>query len=225
MSEFESNRGSALVIGAPLDHAAEIASWLSDEGIASRICEDDVAGLSAAAAEDFALVLVDAEHACCEPVIGSLRALGQAGTLVLLGKSGDFDEGRALRAGADVFLARPLHESDLRLAVARTRPVLIRPLPLFGPLSVIPAHRVVVAEDMHVALSEAEYDLLLMLAETPGAWITLGAARDRFSWRLRDDATAARLKELTRRVRRRLGPYGDCVAFSRRHGACLREVR
>jgi DNA-binding response OmpR family regulator len=212
------------VLGA-LYEATEIASWLACEGIASRICQDAESGLGAAAAQSFSLVLVDGEDAAAERTIASLRGCGQAGTLILLGKNGDFDEGRALRAGADVFIPRPFDEHEVRLAVARAQSVLIRPLPLFGPLSVIPANRVVVAEDMHAVLSEAEYELLLMLAETPRSWISLGAARDRFSWRLRDEATAARLKELTRRVRRRLGAYGSCVAFSRRHGVCLKEAR
>lgn len=98
MSDVESSRGSALVVGVLPDAAAQITAWLCREGIVSRICEDEAAGLSAAAREDFSLLIVGTERARAEHTIGRLRALGQIGTLVLLGKTGDFDECRALRA-------------------------------------------------------------------------------------------------------------------------------
>ena len=213
-----------LVVGSAGDVPGGIEPWLAARGGVPRFCADARSARAVASLEVFALVIVDALDVDLDQLFGDLRACGQPGTLVCLGRGHDrSEEARALRAGADLFVPRPLQAEHIDLAVTRSQPVLDRPLPLFGPLSVIPARRVVVAPGVSSSLTEAEYQLLLLVAEAPQAWCGLDAAGAWFHWRVSEGAVAARLKDLVRRVRLRMGPYGAWIAFSRRRGVCLRE--
>ena len=215
----------ALVVGAVRDVPGGLKEWLAACGADPLCFADSRLALARALAEAFALVIVDAADVADEgEVFAELRARGQPGTLVCLGRGADpVEEVRALRAGVDVFVHRPLRPEHIELAVARSRLSSNGPLPLFGPLSVIPTRRAVVAPGLFSLLTEAEYLLLLFMAATPQAWRSLGAAAESLRWNLSEHAAAARLKDLVRRVRLQLGPYGTWIAFSRRRGVRLSE--
>ncbi len=213
-----------LVIGSVRDFPGGIENWLLAHGTEPCCCDDVRAARVAASAEDFVLVMVDAAEIEDVGVFAELRACGQPGTFVSLGRGSDIgEEVRALGSGADIFVSRPLRPEQLDIAISCAQPLLPRSLPLCEPLSVIPAHHEVVAPGIRSFLSEAEYELLLLLAEAPRTWRSLGAVNELFHWRLCETAAAARLKDLARRLRKKLGSYGSWLIFDCHRGVCLRE--
>jgi DNA-binding response OmpR family regulator len=107
-------------------------------------------------------------------VLEELRAHHQDVPVLILsarGKTGDKVEG--LRLGADDYLGKPFELPELLARVEallrrrRGRPEAVLPI-RFGEVEVDPARRSVAVAGRDVALSAKEYELLLLLARSPG---------------------------------------------------------
>jgi two-component system OmpR family response regulator len=120
-------------------------------------------------------------------VCRQLRAVSQVPVLVLTARDDSYDQVALLEFGADDFVNKPVQP---RVLLARLRALLRRAVPFpsstaasparpgmlaFGALEIILADRVVHWHGKPVALSNTEYKLMLVLAESAGAVLSRDA--------------------------------------------------
>jgi DNA-binding response OmpR family regulator len=157
--------------------AAPLATGLEREGY-------DVArvrtGADAIAAGDVDLYLldlglpdIDGRDVCRE-----IRARSSVPIIVITARGDEVDRVVGLELGADDYLVKPFGFREL---VARMRAVARRSAPAADPIDAViavdqlriePRTRQVVMDGDEVTLTRKEYDLLLVLAEDPGAVVT-----------------------------------------------------
>jgi DNA-binding response OmpR family regulator len=161
-----------------------LASSLRRHGFAVRWERTGTAGLSAALAEDFDLVLLDLGLPDLDgiEVCRRLRA-GQPQTVlvILTARQEEMDVVIGLEAGADDYLTKPVRLGEL---LARVRAHLRRgpagggapagELEL-GSLRVDIAARRVYLDGLEISLRAKEFDLLARLIENPGAAVSRDA--------------------------------------------------
>ena len=209
--------------------AEEMALILADYGMRPLTAATWEAATAVVDAEHPDLVVLDQRLGRIDavPRIGLLRGMTDAPVLVLTGNRAETDRIVALELGADDFLLKPISGREL---VARIRAHLRRvppareprppalpaplPLPLVAPGGEGGWRLLVVERELRrgdgsrVPLTAAEFDLLAVLAETPGQPIdreTLTRRVLRRPWRPEDRA----LDNLVLNLRRKLGPGGD----------------
>ncbi|HEX8864519.1 MAG TPA: response regulator transcription factor [Lentzea sp.] len=130
-----------------------------------------------AAAEDFALVLVDLGLPDVDglDVCRELRARGDVPIIVISARSDEVDRVVGLEIGADDYVTKPF---GVREVVARMRAVLRRSHPApkepeqQGRLRIDRRGRRVHLDGAELELTPKEFDLLVFLAEEPGAVFT-----------------------------------------------------
>ncbi|MCB9669694.1 MAG: response regulator transcription factor [Alphaproteobacteria bacterium] len=108
-------------------------------------------------------------------VLEQLRACSDIPVLVLSARDGSEDKVRALRLGADDYLAKPFYPEELaeRVRARLRRPVLLRSHRVtLGALVLDLETREVWVDDAPVALTPAEHGILEALARRPGAAVT-----------------------------------------------------
>ncbi|MEQ1508503.1 MAG: response regulator transcription factor [Myxococcota bacterium] len=108
-------------------------------------------------------------------VLAQLRACSDVPVLVLSALDGSDDKVRALRLGADDYLTKPFWPEELieRVKARLRRPVLLRRDRVrLGALSLDLALRQVWVDEVEVALTPVEYEILAALARRPGAAVT-----------------------------------------------------
>lgn len=108
-------------------------------------------------------------------VLQHLRSFSDVPVMVLSARDETGDKVRALQLGADDYMTKPFWPEEL---VERVRARLRRPLMqrldglVVGDLRIDRAKRELYIGDEAIALTRVEFDLLLALAERPGASIT-----------------------------------------------------
>jgi DNA-binding response OmpR family regulator len=153
-------------------------------------------------------------------VVRRVRAADAAGSrldpdlplLVLSGRCGETDRVRAFDAGADDFLAKPFHYSELRGRVRallrrterRRRTGRLR----VGALELDPAARAVRLSGQPVELTQTEFALLRVLASAPTT-VHTKAELLRAVWGFRSVSTSRTLDSHCCRLRAKLGASGD----------------
>ncbi|NKC29493.1 response regulator transcription factor [Falsiroseomonas selenitidurans] len=222
--------------------AEEMAQTLSDYGMRPGIAASWEAAVAAVEAAPPDLVVLDQRlgHVDTLPRIGALRALTSATVLVLTGNRAETDRIVALEIGADDFLLKPISGRELvariRAHLRRgqaARPAAAAPAPAPAPAQtaaqalpqgdalpgaagwrLLPMERALRrADGSPVPLTGAEFDLLALLAETPGVPVdreTLTQRVLRRPWRAEDRA----LDNLVLQLRRKMGPGGDRVVLA-----------
>ncbi len=151
-----------------------LARGLSREGVVVRTAADGPAALTACAAEDFDVVVLDLMLPGLSgyDVLRRLRARGdRTPVLVLSAKDGEHDLADALDLGADDYLVKPFSYVVLlaRLrALARRGPQREAPVLQVGALALDAARHVVTRAGEEVGLSPREYRLLEALLRAQG---------------------------------------------------------
>jgi len=118
-------------------------------------------------------------------ILAELRARGVEVPVLILSARGTTDNKvEGLNIGADDYLAKPFELAELLArveAMLRRRRTAGRAAPpiAFGDVVVDRQHRLVTVGGREVALSAKEFDLLLMLADTPGRPRSRGEILDR----------------------------------------------
>jgi DNA-binding response OmpR family regulator len=178
----ETSRGRALVVEDE-PHIRELVSLhLGLEGLAVTPAADGEAALRLAEAEPFDVVVLDLMLPKIDGV-SVCRAIRRQGVnsdvpiLMLTAKREESDKVVGLESGADDYLTKPFGVREL---VARVRALLRRPRgkaaatapttePIVaGPLRVDPARRQVNVHGRAVDLTPHEFDVLYLLASSPG---------------------------------------------------------
>jgi DNA-binding response OmpR family regulator len=153
--------------------AAGVRRGLEDEGFAVDLRTDGRAGLEAAMAERFDLLILD----IMLPKLNGYRLCRELRTaenwvpiLMLTAKSGELDEAEGLELGADDFLSKPF---SMVVLTARVRALLRRPRrrvdwPAVGDLRLDPLRRICLRGDDPVVLTSRETEVLAFLLDHPG---------------------------------------------------------
>lgn len=161
--------------------AAAILDFLSAEG---HVCEWAADALSANGKigvyeYDCALVDIMLPDGSGLDLVRKLKETrSRAGIIILSAKNSLDDKVRGLDLGADDYLTKPFHLSELNArlnSLRRRRQFDGDPEIVFGPIKVLPDAKEVRVNDRPVALTRKEYDLLVYLLANPGRVLTKAA--------------------------------------------------
>lgn len=181
-------------------------------------------------------VILDVNLPACDgfEICRRVRERYDGPILMLTARSAEDDEVRGLSSGADDYLTKPLRPQALlaRLAGHRRRQAAKtdrgRPPLLIGEMAIDPGQRSVVFGGLPVELSAAEFDLLVLLAERAGSFVSradLSQALLGLPYDSRDRTIDLRVS----RLRKKLGDRsaGPEVILSVRGAGyqCVREPR
>jgi DNA-binding response OmpR family regulator len=148
---------------------------LSAEGYVVESREDGIAGLDAARARGYDLILLDVMLPGVDGfrVCQTLREEGVDTPVIMLTARGQVgDRITGLRAGADDYLPKPFHMQELLLRMEailrRTRKEALAENVRFGDIEIDAKAAVVRRKGAEVTLSAKEYQLMRFLVERPG---------------------------------------------------------
>jgi two-component system, OmpR family, response regulator ResD len=173
----EHTRGSVLVVDDEPTIAEVVARYLERAGYETRVAENGLKAIEAAAGQRPDLVVLD----LMLPGLDGLEVMrrlreqdrDRIAVILLTAKGEESDRVIGLRLGADDYVVKPFSPAELVArvdAVLRrvdTAPVQEAPLEL-GELTIDPAARRVFVRDEEVQLTQREFDVLLFLARHPG---------------------------------------------------------
>jgi DNA-binding response OmpR family regulator len=170
--------------------AATVATVLRREGMAVDLAFDGREALVRTAVTDYDVVVLDRDlpgvHG--DEVCRSLSAAGQSAVLMLTAAGAVEDRVDGLGIGADDYLAKPFHLTELvaRIrALARRSRRALPPRLTYGDLELDSAHRSVTRAGSPVALTPKEFAVLEVLLGAEGAVVSTEEILER-AW---DDAT------------------------------------
>ena len=195
------------------DHArlaATVAAVLRREGMAVDVAYDGSEALQRAAFTDYDVVVLDRDlpgvHG--DEVCRSLVVDGRTAVLMLTAAGSIEDRVEGLGIGADDYLAKPFHLSELvariRALARRSRRVL-PPRLAYGDLELDSAHRRVTRAGSPVALTPKEFAVLEVLLCAEGAVVSTEEILERV-W---DDATDPFTNAVRMTVSRLRAKLGD----------------
>ena len=189
--------------------AATVATVLRREGMAVDVAFDGREALDRAALIDYDVVVLDRDlpgvHG--DEVCRSLAAAGRSGVLMLTAAGSVEDRVEGLGIGADDYLPKPFHLSEL---VARIRALgrrsrrALPPRLAYRDLELDTAHRLLTRAGRPVALTAKEFAVLEVLLAAQGAVVSSEEILER-AW---DDATdpfTNALRMTISRLRTKLG--------------------
>jgi DNA-binding response OmpR family regulator len=145
--------------------------------------------------------------------------------IVMGGGGAGADKSRAIRSGADDYVAKPIRPRDLieRIRLLQRRATVTRVLQA-GPIEVDLAHGAVSVDGQPVALTVKEFRLLCRLIEARGHVLTRDTLRESVWGHGRAHALDTRTVDVhVGRQRRKLGPAGRYVVTERGLGYRLRR--
>jgi DNA-binding response OmpR family regulator len=149
---------------------------LSAEGYVVESREDGIAGLDAARARGYDLILLDVMLPGLDGfrVCQTLREEGVDTPVIMLTARGNVgDRITGLKSGADDYLPKPFHMQELLLRMEailrRTRKEALAANVRFGDIEIDAKAAVVRRKGAEVTLSAKEYQLMRFLVERPGA--------------------------------------------------------
>jgi DNA-binding response OmpR family regulator len=195
------------------DHArlaATVAAVLRREGMAVDVAFDGREALDHAALTDYDVVVLDRDlpgvHG--DDVCRSLSSAGQSAVLMLTAAGSVEDRVEGLGIGADDYLPKPFHLTELvaRIrALARRSRRALPPRLAYGDLELDTAHRQVTRAGEPVALTPKEFAVLEVLLCAEGAVVSTEEILER-AW---DDATDPFTNAVRMTVSRLRGKLGD----------------
>ena len=213
---------SVLIVNHDAAGAAALAAALEGAGFRASVRANsrEPGPIDAAAFEMVAIGTADAPESRRE-LCAQLRAGGYAGTIVVLGASGD-DVVTLLDAGADDFVAAPVQPADLlaRIHVASRRGG-GRGRVQWGPLELDGGHRTASLRGVALMLTRREYALLACLAEAGGNVVSRAELLSKI-WEREEDPGSNLVEVHLSRLRDKLGDDASLVETVRRAGYRLR---
>ncbi len=154
---------------------ASLERLLRLEGFAVDLAHTEPDGVARTLTGDYALVVLDVMLPGGDGrlALRKIRAQSDVPVIMLTARGDESDRIAGLEAGADDYLPKPFNAREL---VARMRAVLKRRLPqppqpaivAIGDLAIHPLTRRVLKEEAEVALTGAEFDILLLLVKAAG---------------------------------------------------------
>lgn len=160
--------------------------------------------------------------------------LGDMAILMLTARGDEYDRVLGFEVGADDYVIKPFSVRELVMRVkalarrtqertqAQTRADMGRRLAWRG-LSIDPVRHRVYTDGEELSLRPLEYKLLAMLLEHPGKVFSRGELLEEV-WGITADVTTRTVDTHVRRLRERLGPYGEAVETVHGFGYRLREA-
>ncbi len=190
--------------------AATVAAVLRREGMAVDIAFDGREALDRAGITDYDVVVLDRDlpgvHG--DDVCRSLSSTGQSAVLMLTAAGSVEDRVQGLGIGADDYLPKPFHLTELvaRIrALARRSRRALPPRLTYGDLELDTAHREVTRAGEPVALTPKEFAVLEVLMRAEGAVVSTEEILER-AW---DDATDPFTNAVRMTVSRLRSKLGD----------------
>lgn len=182
---------AVLVVEDHQNIARLVKLHVEDLGCAVDLAFDGAVGLEQAQEKAYAAIILDLMLPGLSglEVCRRLRAAGNfVPILMLTAKDGEADRVLGLEIGADDYLAKPFSVAELQARVkalmrraeryGRGRRVEVEVL-RFGALEIDAAKRRVAVSGREVALTATEFELLLLLAQSPGRVYTRAQLLDR----------------------------------------------
>ena len=213
----DASRGRALVVEDEPNIRELISLHLGLEGLQVRTAVDGEAALRMTGSESFDVVVLDLMLPKIDGVT-VCRAIRREGSnadvpiLMLTAKREENDKVVGLESGADDYLTKPFGVREL---VARVRALLRRPrarktpagstvAPIeAGPLRVDPSRRQVLVDGRAVDLTPHEFDVLYLLASSPGIVFTRDILLERV-WTNDVHVTERSVDTLVKRLRQKI---------------------
>jgi DNA-binding response OmpR family regulator len=190
--------------------AATVAAVLRREGMAVDVAFDGREALDRAALTEYDVVVLDRDlpgvHG--DDVCRSLSSTGQSAVLMLTAAGSVEDRVEGLGIGADDYLPKPFHLTELvaRIrALARRSRRALPPRLTYGDLELDTAHREVTRAGQPVALTPKEFAVLEVLLGAEGAVVSTEEILER-AW---DDATDPFTNAVRMTVSRLRAKLGD----------------
>ena len=170
---------AVLLIDDDVPLAESLARLLLMDGFLLEAVHTGASGLKSAMSGRYALVLLDVTlpDADGRKLLRSIRATSDVPVIMLTARGDDADRIEGLEGGADDFLPKPFNPREL---TARMRAVLKRQTAVAAPggilqagdLTLRPSTRGVTIGGQAVALTGAEFDLLLCLVRLAGTVVS-----------------------------------------------------
>ena len=190
--------------------AATVAAVLRREGMAVDVAFDGREALDRAALTDYDVVVLDRDlpgvHG--DDVCRSLSSTGESAVLMLTAAGSVEERVEGLGIGADDYLPKPFHLTELvaRIrALARRSRRALPPRLTFGDLELDSSHREVTRAGEPVALTPKEFAVLEVLLRAEGAVVSTEEILER-AW---DDATDPFTNAVRMTVSRLRAKLGD----------------
>ena len=190
--------------------AATVAAVLRREGMAVDVAFDGREALDRAALTDYDVVVLDRDlpgvHG--DDVCRSLSSTGESAVLMLTAAGSVEERVEGLGIGADDYLPKPFHLTELvaRIrALARRSRRALPPRLTFGDLELDTSHREVTRAGEPVALTPKEFAVLEVLLRAEGAVVSTEEILER-AW---DDATDPFTNAVRMTVSRLRAKLGD----------------
>lgn len=164
----------ALLIGGQNTDLTRFGRGLEDHGwhVSTTDWPGDVAGeASGTAPYDMVMIHVVAVDAALHALLDAIREYNDETVIVVLGEFSVDERTRALNFGADDFLGRDAPTTLLlsrALALLRLRTKHFQSSYLIGDLAIDLLHRQVIRSGHEIALSQREFQLLVLLARHAG---------------------------------------------------------
>ena len=167
-----------LIIEDDRKTAATLRLYLEHAGYGVEVCHDGAAGLERARSGRFDLLILDLMLPGMDgrDVCRSLRHESSVPILMLTARTTEEDRVQGLELGADDYIPKPFSPREV---VARVRAVLRRADPAggqevlrFAGLEIDIGRRQVVARGEPISLTPTEFQILLVLAGSPGRAFT-----------------------------------------------------
>jgi DNA-binding response OmpR family regulator len=213
--------------------AAAVADRLGTEGFEVAVAGDGATGLARFEQSPPDLVILDLMLPGVDglEICRRIRREGHVPVLMLTAMDGETDTVVGLAVGADDYVTKPFSQREL---VARVKAIMRRfdaaaaaaagpadePFTV-GTIQIDPARRRVYQRGEEVALTATEFDLLLYLADPPGAVRT----REQLLvdvWGYKSAHGGRTVDSHIRGLRRKLGP--ECIRTVQRIGYALQET-
>lgn len=162
--------GRILIVEDDLDVATLVAQTLSEAGFDVSLAHDGVHALLSAREEAPDLIVLDLglPDFSGEDIVTRLRTSSQVPIVVLSAHCDTNVKVRLLERGANDYVVKPFYEEELLARVKRVLRKTHDEVVRLGPLSLTVAARRACVHDAELSLTPREFDLLLLLARTPG---------------------------------------------------------
>lgn len=173
---------SILLIDDDTALCASLARLLRLDGFAITAAHTAPEGAKRATEETFALIVLDVmlPGGDGRTVLRNIRAVSDVPVIMLTARGDEADRIAGLESGVDDYLPKPFNPREL---VARMRAVLKRRTPqpiqppqpkliVIGDLEIHPPARRVLQDNAEVALTGAEFDILLLLVKAAGSVVS-----------------------------------------------------
>jgi two-component system, OmpR family, response regulator CpxR len=168
------NPAPVLLVDDDVELCASLARLLGMEGFAATAVHDAEAAVHEVLRNQHELIVLDVmlPGGDGRKVLRRIRMSSQVPVIMLTARGDEADRISGLEAGADDYLPKPFSPREL---VARMRAVLRRKNPgtaaevfKIGDVEIHGANRSVVQNGAEIALTGAEFDILLLLARSAG---------------------------------------------------------